>query len=100
MPTYCHICTDCGYEWEDEYSIKEDPPKFCPECKKETAKRLISGGSGKGIVQLTGFELKAKIKEDARKITRDSAKKEKLLSNLVGNDRYQEIQTREDKKRR
>ena len=25
---------------------------------------------------------------------------EKLLSNLVGNDRYQEIQTREDKKRR
>ena len=64
MPTYLHICTDkeCAHEWEDFYSITEDPPQCCPKCGKETAKRLVSGGSGKGIVELTGHELKAKIK--------------------------------------
>jgi len=51
-------------------------------------KRLISGGSGKGIVELTGHELKAKIKEDATKMRRNAGKDEKLLANLVGEKKY------------
>lgn len=47
MPTYDYMCTDetCDHHWEAEHSISADPIKECPLCKKETAKRLISGGS-------------------------------------------------------
>lgn len=101
MPTYCHVCTDssCQHEWEDMYSIKDDPPKICPKCGKETARRLIAGGSGKGIVELTGYDLQAKIKEDARKMSREAGSNEKMLANLVGESRFNEIQTREDRRR-
>jgi len=89
MPTYEHICTHCSYEWEEFYSIKADPPTVCPKCKTEgKVKRLISGGSGKGIVTLTGHELNAKIKSDAKKLKRAAGKNEKMLANLVGEERY------------
>ncbi len=42
MPTYDYQCASCDYEWEAEQSIKADPLKECPKCKKEFAKRLIS----------------------------------------------------------
>jgi putative FmdB family regulatory protein len=44
MPTYEYQCQSCKHGWEEDQSIKEDPIKICPECKKETAKRLISLG--------------------------------------------------------
>lgn len=44
MPTYEYECTSCKHSWEMDQSIKEGPIKECPECKKETAKRLISLG--------------------------------------------------------
>jgi putative FmdB family regulatory protein len=93
MPTYIHECTDkeCKHTWEDFYSIVEDPPKICPKCGKETAKRLIAGGSGRGIVELTGHELKAKVKEDARKIVKDSQRNENIVANFVGEERYSKI---------
>jgi len=43
--TYEYKCTSCGHVWESEQSIKSDPEKICPKCKKETAKRMISGGT-------------------------------------------------------
>jgi putative FmdB family regulatory protein len=46
MPTYEYVCTSCEHEWEEDQSIKDAAIKVCPECKEETAKRLISGGSG------------------------------------------------------
>ena len=45
MPTYNYICEECKHEWEEDRSIKDPPTKTCPKCKKETAKRLISGGT-------------------------------------------------------
>jgi len=44
--TYEYICTSCGHEWEASQSIKDEPLKSCPSCKKRTAKRQISGGTG------------------------------------------------------
>jgi len=91
MPTYIHVCTeeDCGYEWEDFYSIMDEPPKICPKCEKESAKRLISGGSGKGIVCLTGHELTAKLKTDAEKMKKECATNESYLANFIGEEKYQ-----------
>ena len=43
--TYEYTCTSCDHEWEAEQSIKDESLKVCPNCGKETAKRLISKSS-------------------------------------------------------
>jgi len=42
MPTYDYQCQKCGFEFEREQRITEDPIKTCPECKSRQAKRLLS----------------------------------------------------------
>jgi len=44
--TYEYKCKDCDHHWEMQQSIKDDAAKKCPKCSKETAQRLISGGTG------------------------------------------------------
>jgi len=90
MPEYEHICTDedCKHEWDAEYSIKADPPEFCPKCGKKTVKRLISLG-GKGVVELTGHDLSDKLKNDAVKLKKELATSEKSYANWIGEDKYQ-----------
>lgn len=100
MPTYEHKCTDCNHEWEDEYSIKQDPPKTCPKCLKDTAQRLISGGSGKGTVELYGQDLVDKIKSDTQKLKSDMHKSDKVYANMLGEDKYQSMQTQMDRQKR
>jgi putative FmdB family regulatory protein len=95
MPTYEHICDSCLYEWEDTYSIKADPPKTCPKCGAESARRLISLG-GKGVVELYGQDLVDKIKGEARQLKKDMHKSETVYANLLGNDKYEAIQKRMD----
>ena len=46
MPTYEYACSACKHEWEFEQSIKDDPIKKCPACRKQTARRQISRGTG------------------------------------------------------
>lgn len=101
MPEYEHKCTDekCGHEWEATYSIKADPPKVCPKCNQETAKRLISLGA-KGVVELAGQELVDYLKSDAKKIQREASKDAKKYANLIGEDRYHQIQTQMDRRRK
>jgi putative FmdB family regulatory protein len=101
MAVYEHICTDkdCAYEWEDEYSMMIDPPKICPKCSKETAKRLISLG-GKGVVTLSGQDLVDKVKSDAKQLKSDMHKSDKVYSNLLGTDKYQQLQQRIDRQKR
>ncbi len=99
MPTYEHMCQSCSHEWEDEYSIKVDPPKFCPKCSAESVKRLISLG-GKGVVELNGHELVEKLKGDAQQIKRDASKSDKMYANLLGESRYNDLQTRLDRRKR
>ncbi len=98
MPTYEHKCNSCEHEWEDMYSITAEPPKVCPTCKAETVIRLISLGS-KGVVELTGHELVAKVKEDIKTLKKESGK-EKVYANLLGEDKYQSLQVRMDKQKR
>ena len=102
MPTYCHICTNkkCNNEWEDDYSIKADPPKQCPKCKKDTAKRVISGGSGRGIVELTGRELKEHLVSEGNKLKMEMYQSEKKYASFLGDDKYQNIQSGMDKYRK
>lgn len=97
MPTYVHFCEDknCSHEWEDYYSIKQDPPKVCPKCKQETARRGINN-TNVGVVELTGKEYVAKVKADAQKFKKDIYNSEKLYSNVLGESKYQEVQTKLD----
>ena len=96
MPTYEYMCKECGHEWEDFHSITDEPIKICPECGKESAKRLISGGSGKGMVTLYGHELKSKNKEDAKKWKKKIYSSESEYANVIGESKYQDIQSRMD----
>lgn len=46
MPTYEYACPKCGHTFEQFQSMKEQPIKKCPKCKKTGVKRLIGGGAG------------------------------------------------------
>lgn len=54
MPTYDYECGACGHRFELFQSIKAEPVKECPECKKAEVKRLIGTGGGL-IFKGTGF---------------------------------------------
>jgi putative FmdB family regulatory protein len=54
MPTYEYACTKCGHEFEIFQSMKDEPLKTCPKCKKPALKRLVGGGAGL-IFKGTGF---------------------------------------------
>lgn len=97
MPEYEHLCEnqECQHEWEAEYSIKADPPTHCPKCNQATAKRLISGGSGKGIVELTGQELKDHLKNEAKREVRQV--NENKYANWVGESKYSASRTAYDR---
>lgn len=97
MPTYEHRCDTCKYEWEDEYSIKVDPPKICPACQAETVVRLISLG-GKGVVELSGQELVDKCKVDAKQIMKEASKNANKYASLLGEDKYHQMQTQFDRR--
>ncbi len=46
MPTYDYICNDCEKMYEYFQSMSDAPIKECPKCKKNSLKRVISGGTG------------------------------------------------------
>lgn len=103
MPTYefKHEIPECNHEWELELSIKANDPEECPECKaKGNIIRLISGGSGRGIVELTGHDLIAKTKEDAQKFKQEVYSNEKTYANFIGESKYQSIQQGLDRGKR
>ncbi len=47
MPTYEYHCDACNEDLEVFQSMKDEPLKVCPECKKKgKIRRMISGGAG------------------------------------------------------
>lgn len=46
MPTYEYRCHACDHKWDEFQSIKAEPTKKCPKCKKAKAERIISAGGG------------------------------------------------------
>jgi len=103
MPTYefLHDDEDCKHEWEEFLKMSDPIPEECPKCHaKGGVKRLISGGSGRGVVELTGQDLVDKVKEDTRKLKEDMHRDPNIYANMLGEDRYQSIQTRMDQQKR
>ncbi|HQY21940.1 MAG TPA: zinc ribbon domain-containing protein [Ignavibacteria bacterium] len=79
MPTYDYRCDDCGHFFEEFQSMKDAKLTKCPECGKETLKRLIGAGSGL-IFKGTGFYLtdyKNKPAESASSTTKNTTVKDK-----------------------
>lgn len=54
MPTYDYICNECSHNFEAFQSMSAEPLKECPECGKESVKRLIGTGAGL-MFKGTGF---------------------------------------------
>jgi putative FmdB family regulatory protein len=54
MPTYEYACPKCGATFDLFQSMKDEPIKRCPKCKKLGVKRLIGKGAGL-IFKGTGF---------------------------------------------
>ncbi len=103
MPTYefQHRHEECNHEWEVWQSIKAPDPTECPKCKgTENIIRLISGGSGKGRVELTGQDLISKVQQDTQQLKKDIHRDEKLYANVLGESKYQDLQTRMDRGKR
>lgn len=99
MITYLHKCDACNHEWEAEYSIKDDPPKFCPSCNAESVRRLINS-EGYSKMELTPDEFKATIQNEVNKIKQTANKNENYLANLVGETKYNgNVQARDTVKR-
>lgn len=76
----------------------------CPLCKAaglppHCPKRLISGGSGRGIVELTGNDLTTKIKEDGLKLSRELHTSERKRANMTGESAYHQQQLNRDRSR-
>lgn len=69
MPTYEYECPKCGAAFELFQSMRDEPIKRCPQCKKLGVKRLVGGGAGL-IFKGTGFYI-----TDYK--NKDSAAKEK-----------------------
>jgi putative FmdB family regulatory protein len=46
MPTYEYACPKCGHTFELVQSMRDEPIKKCPACKKAGVKRLVGAGAG------------------------------------------------------
>ena len=79
MPTYDYKCSNCGEIYELFQSMNDKPKKKCQNCGKNTAVRLIGGGSGlifKGSgFYITDYKNKKPIEsKDAKKETKKTDK--------------------------
>lgn len=92
MPTYEYFCPVVKEEFEEFHSIMivlDDCP-LCKEAGREphAPQRLISGGAGKGIVELSMAEIKASMPGEVAKINQRARTDQNYLANLVGENRF------------
>lgn len=45
MPTYEYVCDACGHQFDEFQSMKDEPLKKCPSCKKSKLRRLFGTGA-------------------------------------------------------
>ena len=77
MPTYDYICNDCNKMHEYFQSMSDNPLTKCPECKKNSLRRVISGGTGL-IFKGSGYYLTDyKNKKNKKVDTKDNSVKKK-----------------------
>ena len=91
MPTYDYACSKCDFEWEVFQSMKDDPIKTCPSCKKRGAKRLVGGGAGlifKGSgFYITDYKNKSSGGEKSKPETAKASSGEKSKSPVKSSDK-------------
>ena len=81
MPTYDYICDDCNEKYEYFQSMSDDPLTECPECNKDSLRRVISGGTGL-IFKGSGYYLTDyKNKKDKDTVKKDNRSKKKNKKN-------------------
>lgn len=78
MPIYEYQCSNCGHELEELQTMSELPLVKCPNCGKDTLKRLIGTGGGL-IFKGSGFYLTdyKNQPKDTSKATSDISKDSK-----------------------
>jgi putative FmdB family regulatory protein len=78
MPTYEYVCEACKHAFELFHSMKDEPVKKCPKCKKLKVRRLL--GTGGGIIfKGTGF-YQTDYKSPAKKEDKTSGPKPESAS--------------------
>lgn len=82
-------CTKCEHQWDVIQSWRDPIPEECPECKEKGNVRKLISLPARGVVELTGHELTASIKEQAQKDKAEILKSENKVANLVGESKYQ-----------
>lgn len=65
MPLYDYKCKKCGHVFEIKQSIKEDPLKFCPECKGLIVRLISAAGI---IFKGSGFHVTDYGKKPAKEV--------------------------------
>lgn len=80
MPTYEYACSACGHELEVFQSMKDDPLRKCPKCRKLKLSRKIGLGAGvifkgSGFYE-TDYKKEAPKKEGEAKPEKSEAAKE------------------------
>ena len=84
MPTYEYRCNACDNKWEEFQSIKAEPTKKCPKCKKAKAERIISAGGGI-IFKGSGF-YQTDYRSESYKKGAEAAKKASDTSSTSSSD--------------
>ena len=87
MPTYDYICNNCEKTYEYFQSMSDAPKKECPECEKNSLRRVISGGTGL-IFKGSGYYLtdyknkktKSSENQKSNKKKKDNKSKKKVES--------------------
>ena len=96
MPTYPHKCKECEHEWEESYSINDNPPTKCPSCGAEGhVIRLIALSQGVHMKMSTS-EFKESLATEKKKIKKQLKTDENLKANLMGEEAYHNTQTNID----
>lgn len=84
MPTYEYRCSACDNKWEEFQSIKAEPTKKCPKCRKARAERIISAGGGV-IFKGSGF-YQTDYRSESYKKGAEAAKKASESSTSASSD--------------
>ena len=65
MPEYTYRCTECAHEFDIKHSIMQDALKTCPECTKDTLRKVINSVPGIAF-KGTGFYVTDNKKQAAK----------------------------------
>ena len=89
MPFYDYACEKCGYVWDVQHSIHEDPKYKCPECESNKVSKQF----------LTAPMMRAKGSDVVERMMKDKAglERDRNLYTLEKNDPYAHMRPDGDK---